>query len=368
VEPEANVIVRIVADDLTGALDTAAPFAAARGPLPVLWHEAAPGGSYAFDSETRERHDRAFDWLQHLYGADLAFKKIDSLLRGRTAEEVLACLADGRYRSAIIAPAFPAQDRVTRLGRQYWRPPGQQTWQPVDLDLLLELRRRLPIVHARSAKALAADGFFLCDAETEEQLDAIVAAGRRMTGPVLWCGSAGLARALAGPARPQEAFVLTAPLLLLVGSDHSVSRAQHEAIEAHRPGLATRLRSTERPALETAVGSVAARIGHGASSLLTLAVPTGSRGAARMVRTTAFALVAGNMPRPGSLFVTGGATLYGLLQALDAASLLATGEWLPGVSQARIQGGRWHDLPVIAKSGGFGARDLLIRLAESAMP
>ena len=31
------VIVRIVADDLTGALDTAAPFAAASGPLPVFW-------------------------------------------------------------------------------------------------------------------------------------------------------------------------------------------------------------------------------------------------------------------------------------------------------------------------------------------
>ena len=74
------------------------------------------------------------------------------------------------------------------------------------------------------------------------------------------------------------------------------------------------------------------------------------------------------MPRPGSLFVTGGETLHGLLQALGAQSLLATGELLPGVPHARIVGGRWHDLPVIAKSGGFGAPDLLIRLAESAMP
>jgi len=51
------MVLRIVADDLTGALDTAAPFAAAGGPLPVRWNPAAQGGSYALDTETRERSD-----------------------------------------------------------------------------------------------------------------------------------------------------------------------------------------------------------------------------------------------------------------------------------------------------------------------
>jgi D-threonate/D-erythronate kinase len=362
------VVLRIVADDLTGALDSAAPFAVASEPLAVFWDQAARSGSYALDTETREGSSSSGEWVAHLHGAELSFKKIDSLLRGRTAKEILACLASGRFQSAIVAPAFPAQGRITRLGRQYWRQAGQQAWQPVDVDLLLELRRSLPIVHAKSAKVLAADGFFLCDAETEEQLDEFVAAGRRMTGPMLWCGSAGLARALAGPARSQQAFMPRAPLLLLIGSDHSVSRAQREAIEAHRPGLVARLRSTERIAIEAGVAVVADRIGQGASSVLAVALPTGSRGAARAVRSAAIALVAGKMPRPGSLFVTGGATLYGLLQALGAASLLATGELMPGVALSRIQGSRWHDLPVVSKSGGFGAPDLLIRLTESVMP
>jgi D-threonate/D-erythronate kinase len=74
------------------------------------------------------------------------------------------------------------------------------------------------------------------------------------------------------------------------------------------------------------------------------------------------------MPRPGSLFVTGGASLHALLRALGTASLLATGELIPGVALSRIQGSRWHDLPVVSKSGGFGAPDLLIRLIESVMP
>jgi uncharacterized protein YgbK (DUF1537 family) len=367
-KPGELVIVRIVADDLTGALDSAAPFAAASGPFPVFWDPTPRSGSYALDTETREGSSAAREWIAHLHGAALSFKKIDSLLRGRTVEEIAACLESGRFRSAIIAPAFPAQDRITRLGRQYWRQAGQRAWQPVDMDLLLELRRSLPIVHAKSAKVLAADGFFLCDAETEEQLDAFVAAGRRMTGPMLWCGSAGLARALAGPARSQDPFAPKTPVLLLIGSDHNVARAQRAALEAQSPDLVTPLHSTERPAIEAAVGAVAAKIGQGTSSALAVIPPTGSPGAARTVRATAIALVAGEMPRPGSLFVTGGATLYGLLQALGAGSLLATGELMPGVALSRIQGSRWHDLPVVSKSGGFGAPDLLIRLIESVMP
>jgi uncharacterized protein YgbK (DUF1537 family) len=358
------LVLRIVADDLTGALDTAAPFAAASGPLPVHWDQAPRSGSYALDTETRERPDAGQGWVAHLNGATVPFKKIDSLLRGRTAEEIAACLEGGRFRSAIIAPAFPAQERITRLGRQYWRPAEQRAWQPVEVDLLLELRRSLPIVHARSAKALTADGFFLCDAETEEQLQAIVAAGKRMTEPILWCGSAGLARALAGPANPRQAFVPEAPLLMLIGSNHAVARAQHAAIAAQRPALVKKLGAS---AVESAVAAAAGMIDHGASAVLVVDLPADSP-EARPVLEETFRLIAARMPRPGCLFATGGETLYGLLQALGAASLLATGELMPGVPHARIAGGRWHDLPVVAKSGGFGQPDLLIRLAESAMP
>jgi uncharacterized protein YgbK (DUF1537 family) len=360
------VVVRIIADDLTGALDSAAPFAAATGPLPVFWdpRSIAEGtGSYAFDTETRDRFSAERTWLRHLHGAGLAFKKIDSLLRGRTADEIALCLRSGRFRSAIIAPAFPAQDRITRLGRQYWRPAGQRAWQPVDLDLLLELRRSLPIVHAKSVKALAASGFFLCDAETEEHLHAIVATGRRMAQPTLWCGSAGLARALAGPSRA-EAFAPKAPLLMLIGSDHPVSRAQRDAFETALAPLA----STDHSDIADAVARVAGSIGRGSTSGLALALPDAAPETARGILATIYELIAARMPRPGSLFVTGGETLHGLLQALGAASLLATGELMPGVPHARIGGGRWHDLPVIAKSGGFGGPDLLIRLAESVMP
>jgi D-threonate/D-erythronate kinase len=361
------MVLRIIADDLTGALDTAAPFAAAGGPLPVRWNPAAQGGSYALDTETRERSDASCAWVDHLHGAALPFKKIDSLLRGRTAEEIVACLEGGRFRSAIIAPAFPAQGRITRDGRQYWQAPDR-SWQPVACDLLAALRGRLPIAHAGSAAVIAGSGYVFCDAATDAALAAIVDAGRRMAKDVLWCGSAGLARALAGPAISQQAFVLKAPLLMLIGSHHAVAGAQHEAIAAQNPGMRTPLRATGRAAIEAAVADVAAAIGRGASAALAVDLPENSPEAARQVLARTFALMAERMPRPGSLLVTGGETLYGLLQALGATSLLATGELMPGVPHARIAGGRWHDLSVVSKSGGFGAPDLLIRLAESVMP
>ena len=126
-------------------------------------------------------------------GAELAFKKIDSLLRGRSVDEIAACLRAGLFESALIAPAFPAQQRITRGGRQYWRVGSSDDWQPVERDLLGELRRRgLPIRHARFGPEVVGRAFFLCDAATEADLQSIVDAGRRLAAPPLWIVSAPL--------------------------------------------------------------------------------------------------------------------------------------------------------------------------------
>ncbi|MGC2782352.1 MAG: hypothetical protein WA397_00635 [Roseiarcus sp.] len=50
------MILRLIADDLTGALDTAAQFTGRIGPLPVLLDPttAAPEGSYALNLSCRD--------------------------------------------------------------------------------------------------------------------------------------------------------------------------------------------------------------------------------------------------------------------------------------------------------------------------
>src|SRR5690348_6218032 len=101
---------RLLADDLTGALDSAARFATAAAPIPVTWQAHAVAGPLAMDSGTRDLASasvalRLQPYIPMLEAGDLAFKKIDSLLRGHVALELAACV--GRFDSCVLAPAFP---------------------------------------------------------------------------------------------------------------------------------------------------------------------------------------------------------------------------------------------------------------------
>ena len=364
-------LVRIVADDLTGALDAAAPLVGLAGPLPVYWDARAAieaRASYALDSESR--HVPApVQWFDALCGADLAFKKIDSLLRGRTVDEVGACLQSGRFASAVIAPAFPAQQRITRGGRQYWRPASPTAWRPVEVDLMMELRRRgLPVSHAPSADEVAGRGFFLCDAATEDDLAGIVRAGRALSAPLLWIGTAGLARSLAGSATATPDAALETPLLLVIGSHHPVTLAQLEQLAAQVPEAAMTVRLDSRD-LATVVEALGAALAARGRAALVFALPDGTGAAvAGPLFDRGMALAIEQLEPPRSLVVTGGATLFRLVRALGARSLLVTGELMPGIAVAQLEDGRWPGATVLSKSGAFGAPDLLVRwwqLAQS---
>jgi uncharacterized protein YgbK (DUF1537 family) len=357
-------VIRIVADDLTGALDAAAPLVGLAGPLPVLWDAAsAARGSFALDSESRDRPAPAEHWLAALRGADLAYKKIDSLLRGRTVDDIAACLNSGLFASAVIAPAFPAQQRVTRGGHQYWRPTPAAAWQPVEVDVMAELRRRgLPIRYAPSSPEIAARGFFLCDATAEDDLAAIVRAGRALSGPLLWIGTAGLARALAGPARQALPAPLPAPLLVVIGSHHPVTLAQLERLAAHAAEATVTIRLGGADDLAPALEGLGDALVAQRRAALVFALPDGTGAeVAGPLFDRVMELALRRLPAPGSLVVTGGATLFRLARALEARSLLVIGEPMPGIARSRLEGGRWPGATVLSKSGAFGAPDLLVR-------
>jgi len=106
--------VRLLADDLTGALDTAAEFVGLCGPFDVTWPEApaAQGSrSLAIDSGTRERsRAESVEIVERLApqlrGATIGYKKVDSLLRGAWAAELGACLRSGHWASCVVAFVF----------------------------------------------------------------------------------------------------------------------------------------------------------------------------------------------------------------------------------------------------------------------
>src|SRR5580693_8208031 len=139
--------VRLLADDRTGAIDTAVRFVPLAGPILVRWDLAkalSSTGSLAFDLGTRELSDGhsmrlATSAAELLRGADLAYLKCDSLLRGSLAQEIAACLTAQHFDHCIIAPAFPAQRRITRNGRQWAAPHETDEWQLVGPDLAAQL-------------------------------------------------------------------------------------------------------------------------------------------------------------------------------------------------------------------------------------
>lgn len=357
---------RIVADDLTGALDTAAPLTALGGPLPVFWQRdaiPAEARSFALDTESRDLPPAPPAWLDAFADAGLAYKKIDSQLRGNTVHEIAACLASGRFASALIAPAFPAQQRITRGGRQYWRPAGSEPWQTVPCDLPSALGEHgIDLRLAGAADAVAERGFYLCDATTEADLRGLAAAGRRLAPPVLWVGSAGLARALAGASAASALPRLEPPLLMVIGSHHPVTVAQIAALKAHAAGLVVEV-GLEQDGLEPVLAGLAGR----ERAALVLAVPDGTGAErARPFFERALGALAARLPPPRSLVVTGGATLHRLVSVLGARALLVSGEPLPGIPCSVLRGGLWDGATVISKSGGFGDPRLLIRLAECA--
>lgn len=363
--------VRVIADDLTGALDTAAPLARRTGPLPVFWQTnmlAGWSGSCALDTGSRDGPAGSPDWLAAFADADLAYKKVDSLLRGNTVGEIAACLASGRFASAVIAPAFPAQQRITRGGRQYWRAAPAQPWEPVACDLAAELRQRgLRLQHVADPARLRDRGWFLCDAMTADDLAALVAAGEGLAAPVLWCGSAGLARALAAVPEQPQAPRLEAPLLVVIGSHHPVTGAQLRALIERQPDSVIRIGLAEAGAETPALDELARRLAGDGRAALVVEVPDGTGAEiAAPFYDRVFAAAVRRLAPPRSLVVTGGATLRRLVGVLEARALLVTGEPLPGVPRSVLQGGLRDGTAVISKSGAFGDPGLLIRLAESA--
>lgn len=137
---------RLIADDLTGALDTAAEFVGLTGSVHALWQGSYGAGlpaNAALDLATREgsletARAATLGAVPALAQGGIAFKKIDSLMRGHTLAELAVCFDAGSWQYAVLAPAFPFQGRVTRHGQQYAADRGG--WSPAGPDLVSALR------------------------------------------------------------------------------------------------------------------------------------------------------------------------------------------------------------------------------------
>lgn len=347
--------IRLLADDLTGALDTAAEFVGLCGPFDVIWDTPAASGSpsLAIDSGTRERSKAESVAIVGrlaplLRDGTIAYKKVDSLLRGAWAAELGVCLNTGHWASCVVAPAFDYQGRRTVGAQQYART-VEGDWHRVGDNLLDQLRQDGIEAQRGSADTLAQGGVQVFDAESDLDLDRVVEMARQMPGPVLCCGSGGLAGALARSHRADAPLELKRPVLGLFGSDQPATASQLAACGEATLALAEGEDSAvvQRKLTNDGVALVKFDLAGGLSRAE----------AARRITHELTALIAA-LDAPGTLIVAGGETLKAVCLALGAHALRVTGRIVPGLPRSTLQGGRWAGVDVISKSGAFGARDL----------
>lgn len=120
-------IVGIIADDLTGANDTALQFELNGADTNILLNECieqkqtSPSQAWAISTESRNvSPQEAFEKVKQdtkLFvteiNPDFFYKKIDSTIRGNIAVEVMSVLEVLGWDAAVIVPAFPQEGRIT---------------------------------------------------------------------------------------------------------------------------------------------------------------------------------------------------------------------------------------------------------------
>lgn len=362
--------IRILADDLTGALDTAAAFA---GNVPVYIDRppAADGKSgvpvAVVATPTRDIQASelpAFlapvvDWF---VSGDLSFKKVDSLLRGNTFAEVAWLFRNARFERVVFAPAFPAQGRVTAEDRQWVVRPGK------DKDAVAAPLGAAFAQVGLSSGLSADDGadVWIPEVFSDSDLDYVVQQAETGGGSVMWVGSAGLGNALARrfdlsphTDTPLPLDAGSGPTILVSASFQPVFREQWTLLRAGRAVTAV---AEAGDAAWIATVIEMARSGAGEAWFdLSPRETVGQDEAMRRLGMNTRLLVE-RLPTPGQLVVVGGDTLLGLCRASGAEGLLAHPSVRQGWGCARLMGGVWDGVPCYSRSGAFGAADDLVAL------
>jgi uncharacterized protein YgbK (DUF1537 family) len=416
-----NVVV--VADDLTGALDTGHGFAAGGRAVDTCLADVDDGevnpppdaDVLAVDTDSRDAPtDAAARAVERtVAGADapLVYKKVDSTLRGNVVREVDAALAASGATLAVVAPAFPSTGRTTRDGvhRVDGTPLAAAGYgvaesslprvfaasaHPVDhLSLSVVDDGAAAVTAALTDSVAGTDGdsvVVTCDARTDDHLGSIAAGAAALESPPLYVGSGGLAARITVPGepveRPRPATDGTG-VLGVVGSVNPTTLDQLAAVpdaavvrldpaEAVRdpeataseavPRLADRLRDRGRAVVTAAVAdSDTERAATAAADVANdsgTAVDAGDRIARALATAAAGVATGSDGVTPRGLVLTGGDVARATLDALGVTRVgLAGGAVGDGIPVGWLADGPVAGTRVVTKAGGFGDRMSIVR-------
>lgn len=378
----------ILADDLSGALDSAASLI---GYMPSRVYpsldnsmQRSSDGATVWALDNRHMSPDAcrrvvIEVLEHVSYHEPLFIKVDSTLRGPVGSTIDAVLHAMPFRGAFLCPAFPKNGRTVVQSHLYIHgvqieetPLVSDPQNPLatgSIPILIGSETPLPIVpipltvlrmNRIREHLMATPAIYVIDAENFADLTEIATflLDHRDLLPV---GSAGLAEALArqgawGPKTlpPSVPLPRLNQLVVMVGSMHPQSQKQVRAVESRpewrvlrgRPGspypsdlpgthviLVTPTESLANPSemLDQMAETVARHLCHASTGVVVVA--------------------------------TGGDTALALIRRLDVRCLDPVRELGPGVvlSHARFKD---RELWLVTKSGAFGQDDFLPKLDQ----
>ena len=265
----------IVADDLTGANDTALQFFIKGSNTEIIFDtdeniQNHPNiGTFALTTESRninakEAAQKVWEGAKKLkdnLSVEYFYKKIDSTLRGNIAVETLAMLDAIGYDAAVIAPAFIREGRITIGGYQLLKgvpiertDAARDSYAPIYDSYIPDILKKQvnesfydsiatiqlnviakgagPITTKLNELVSGGKKLIVADAVSAIDLEQIVLAITKSQYNILPVGSAGLANALGNVwlplnnSEPVQKIIPKLPKLILSGSKNSMTTAQ----------------------------------------------------------------------------------------------------------------------------------------------
>ena len=404
----------IVADDLTGALDTGVKFSEAGLATRFLTDWKCDLTEETADvvvlcAPTRHLpQNQAYEIIRDIVGRNAdrfpyIMKKTDSGLRGNVGVELQAVLDGTGAKVLTFFPALPEMKRTTSGGVQYIDGVpvsksefGSDPFEPVlDDDIPSLLRRQcraavrvVPEGGVPDVPKAPAEGMILvCDATSAEALRQSVSSAYEQGTMRATAGCAGLAKALAnelaGKISSEEVSVAKQPLLVVCGSVNRISTAQLDYAERNgfervhvqpafllnedpvdggeNKAFFTKILAacqTHRPVIIDTISPMGSALLEGKTELpLEMLRQRISQRLGRMIQ----ALLHRGVER--RVMIIGGDTLSAFIDAIGCRTIFPLREIDQGVVLSRFAY-NGKNYQILSKSGGFGGEELLVKIGK----
>jgi D-threonate/D-erythronate kinase len=407
-------LVGIFADDLTGALDAAAPFAA-RGFRTLVSPTAELPSSAEFAqvisvnlgtrhlplAEIIDRTATAVRGLDGL-GVNILLNKVDSTLRGNPGIELYAALKTVTGDHAVICSAYPQNGRTIEDGVLLVggtpvvdTDVGQDQLSPLHssavVEVLTDSLNRAGLrdqVHLRGIDGAAGLSDLLpviiaADAKSEDDLTRLARRLVNAVAPALIAGSAGISVALADEMssdrmlrkvsvveqgdRSRRVFIVTASQrtivekqLAMLGSSIDLVLAElslDEVLRGVDDGSIAQMKE-----LVKKDGVVVLKLSDTEASLGITKDETIARSKTIVQNLGSAVRKISDEVKLDTLIVIGGDTASGVIEACGVVSLELQGELQPGTVSGVALDGSITDSLLITRAGGFGGEHALLEL------